>query len=122
MTYLVQSVKAENVLLTHSSRLKYDVSMMMNYLTNLNSENNNEKLDILTLAKTPITDIVKLCDFGFSSRMVKKTLENDNKKNNYELLNTWCGSPPYAAPELFEGQPYIGCNIDIWSLGVLLYS
>lgn len=31
-----------------------------------------------------------------------------------EPLATWCGSPPYAAPEVFEGQQYEGPQLDIW--------
>lgn len=53
---------------------------------------------------------MKLIDFGFS--------------NNFELgakLKTWCGSPPYAAPEMFEGKEYYGPATDIWSMGVVLY-
>ncbi|XP_075222290.1 serine/threonine-protein kinase SIK3-like isoform X2 [Lycorma delicatula] len=53
---------------------------------------------------------IKLADFGFS--------------NHFEIgekLCTWCGSPPYAAPELFEGRQYDGPKADIWSLGVVLY-
>ena len=52
---------------------------------------------------------IKLADFGFS--------------NYYDssLLSTWCGSPPYAAPELFEGKKYVGPKVDMWSLGVVLY-
>lgn len=53
---------------------------------------------------------VKIADFGFS-----------NQFNPGETLNTWCGSPPYAAPELFEGRDYSGPEVDIWSLGVVLY-
>ena len=53
---------------------------------------------------------IKLADFGFS-----------NYFRAGETLRTWCGSPPYAAPELFEGREYEGPRADIWSLGVILY-
>ncbi|XP_053408401.1 serine/threonine-protein kinase SIK2-like [Mercenaria mercenaria] len=53
---------------------------------------------------------IKIADFGFG-----------NFFNGKEPLATWCGSPPYAAPEVFEGKKYVGPQIDIWSLGVVLY-
>ncbi|XP_048487957.1 serine/threonine-protein kinase par-1 isoform X3 [Plutella xylostella] len=53
---------------------------------------------------------IKLADFGFS-----------NEFRAGAALATWCGSPPYAAPELFEGRHYDGPKADIWSLGVVLY-
>lgn len=54
---------------------------------------------------------IKLVDFSFGTHF--------NSTNH--LLTTWCGSPPYAAPEIFLGEPYIGVKADIWSLGVILY-
>ncbi|XP_019380393.1 PREDICTED: serine/threonine-protein kinase SIK1 isoform X1 [Gavialis gangeticus] len=53
---------------------------------------------------------IKLADFGFG-----------NFYKSGEPLSTWCGSPPYAAPEVFEGKEYEGPHLDIWSLGVVLY-
>uniref|UniRef100_A0A1Y1NGJ7 non-specific serine/threonine protein kinase n=1 Tax=Photinus pyralis TaxID=7054 RepID=A0A1Y1NGJ7_PHOPY len=53
---------------------------------------------------------IKIADFGFS-----------NYFTTSGQLSTWCGSPPYAAPEVFEGKKYTGPEIDIWSLGVVLY-
>ncbi|KAG7156580.1 Serine/threonine-protein kinase SIK3-like, partial [Homarus americanus] len=53
---------------------------------------------------------IKLADFGFSNFYTPGV-----------LLSTWCGSPPYAAPELFEGKEYDGPKADVWSLGVILF-
>uniref|UniRef100_A0A8C0MFR5 Serine/threonine-protein kinase SIK3 n=2 Tax=Canis lupus familiaris TaxID=9615 RepID=A0A8C0MFR5_CANLF len=53
---------------------------------------------------------IKIADFGFSNLFTPG-----------QPLKTWCGSPPYAAPELFEGKEYDGPKVDIWSLGVVLY-
>lgn len=44
-----------------------------------------------------------------------------NRYEQYVTLNTVCGSPHYAAPEMIMGQPYTGECVDVWSLGVLLY-
>lgn len=56
-------------------------------------------------------DNCKICDFGFARF-------TDNK----QLLETFCGSLAYSAPEVIMRQKYTGPETDIWSLGVILYT
>ena len=54
--------------------------------------------------------ILKIIDFGLS---------NFSSKDEY--LNTPCGSPSYAPPEMILYSKYNGILADIWSCGVILY-
>ncbi|KZV71091.1 Pkinase-domain-containing protein [Peniophora sp. CONT] len=53
---------------------------------------------------------VKLGDFGFTREWDKGG-----------FLETFCGTTGYASPEMLEGQKYVGPEVDVWSLGVILY-
>ena len=53
---------------------------------------------------------IKVIDFGLS---------NYCQKN--EFLESSCGSPCYASPEMLSGKPYKGVTTDLWSSGVVLY-
>src|SRR5882757_1870001 len=57
---------------------------------------------------------VIITDFGFANRF---------EHRSDDLMQTSCGSPCYAAPELVisEGS-YVGSAVDIWSCGVILYA
>uniref|UniRef100_A0A0N4ZYV3 non-specific serine/threonine protein kinase n=1 Tax=Parastrongyloides trichosuri TaxID=131310 RepID=A0A0N4ZYV3_PARTI len=54
---------------------------------------------------------IKVADFGFADFCHEDC-----------LMDQFCGSPPYAAPELFQGIKYIGFKADTWSLGVILFA
>jgi serine/threonine protein kinase len=66
------------------------------------------KLENILLDKA---ENIKLGDFGF-------TREYEPKK----LLETWCGTYSYAAPEMIQGQKYAAEAVDVWSMGVILYA
>ena len=58
---------------------------------------------------------IKIIDFGLSNLYIT----NLNKE---ELLETPCGSPGYAPPEMILGNKYKGVLTDIWSSGIILYA
>ncbi|KAK5648887.1 hypothetical protein RI129_003779 [Pyrocoelia pectoralis] len=53
---------------------------------------------------------IKIVDFGLS-----------NTYHTNSPLHTHCGSPEYAAPELFVPSKCYGPEVDLWSLGVILF-
>jgi len=55
-------------------------------------------------------DTIKIADFGFARWM----------RSN--IVETSCGSPHYAAPEVVKGLQYDGRCADVWSCGVILYA
>ncbi|CEG67504.1 Putative CAMK/CAMKL protein kinase [Rhizopus microsporus] len=54
---------------------------------------------------------IKIADFGMASLQPTGS-----------LLETSCGSPHYASPEIVNGVPYDGSASDIWSCGIILYA
>jgi serine/threonine protein kinase len=56
---------------------------------------------------------IKIADFGMAA------LELDGGK---AFLETSCGSPHYASPEIVAGKAYHGAASDIWSCGVVLFA
>ena len=53
-----------------------------------------------------------ISDFGLSNMT----------KNIDSLLETPCGTPSYAPPEMLRGEQYNGVYSDIWSCGIILYT
>lgn len=53
--------------------------------------------------------LVKLSDFGLSKIM------------NNDFMTTLCGTLNYIAPEILNGAVRYNEQVDVWSLGVILY-
>ena len=60
--------------------------------------------------------IIKLLDFGFSSKIKR------NEDGSAQLQTEYVGTEGYAAPEVFNQIPYDGELADIFSLGVILFN
>ena len=54
---------------------------------------------------------IKIIDFGLS-----------NYFDGVQKLETPCGSPCYASPEMVGGERYNGFFIDIWATGIILFA
>ncbi|XP_010793654.1 PAS domain-containing serine/threonine-protein kinase isoform X3 [Notothenia coriiceps] len=54
---------------------------------------------------------VRLIDFGSAAMMAPR-----------KLFYNFCGTLEYCSPEVLQGNPYEGPELEMWSLGVLLYT
>ena len=55
--------------------------------------------------------VVKLIDFGSAAYMEPG-----------KTFSTFCGTIEYCSPEVLKGNPYAGPELEVWSLGVTLYT
>jgi serine/threonine protein kinase len=55
-------------------------------------------------------NLLKIADFGFARQLGEE-----------DLLQTFCGTPLYMAPELYTDNSSYTCKSDLWSVGVILY-
>ena len=68
---------------------------------------------------------IKLGDFGLAAK-----LEFDGELKRFlifikKFLNSFrtiCGTPNYIAPEILDGKVGHSYEVDIWSLGVIMFS
>ena len=55
---------------------------------------------------------IKIGDFGLATKIEYKG----------QRRRTVCGTPNYIAPEIIEGKNGHSYEIDVWSLGVIIYT
>ncbi|KAG9401055.1 hypothetical protein AC1031_009813 [Aphanomyces cochlioides] len=118
MEYIDGGEMFEYIVKHHRIREKEAVFMFLQIVEALNYLHQNDVThrdlkpeNLLLQSSNGSAIVVKVVDFGLS-----------NTHENGRHLQTACGSPCYAAPEMIEGRPYIGPKADIWSLGVVLFA
>ena len=106
-----RDLKPENILLSNNNTIIKIIDFGL-----ANSYKNNHKNIIENNNKNENNNNKNEIENNYNNE------NNNNDNNNENLLNTLCGSPCYAAPEMVLGKKYNGLNIDIWSSGIILFA
>lgn len=107
-----------NVILTNSglkeSEVKYlfyQICLSVKYLHDNEVVHRDLKPDNILLKSVAHNSLIKLSDFGLSKIIDEQT-----------FMKTICGTPLYVAPEVLDKAVYYyDKQVDIWSLGVILF-
>ncbi|KAG8877412.1 hypothetical protein FRB98_006694 [Tulasnella sp. 332] len=103
--YLVEKGRLSD---TETRQIFGELCLALNYVHKLGVVHRDLKLENVLLDERCH---VKLSDFGFTREFEQG-----------RLLDTFCGTTGYAAPEMLLCQKYTGSEVDIWSLGIILYT
>ncbi|CAD1809172.1 Protein kinase domain family protein [Candida parapsilosis] len=90
----------------------FQIMLGVQFVHSMNLSHRDLKLENILLSDKK-KSCVKLTDFGF--------IREFNPQSR-RFLTTICGTTVYMAPELLSGQKYSGFAIDVWSLGIILYT
>uniref|UniRef100_A0A6U4N5F2 cGMP-dependent protein kinase n=2 Tax=Hemiselmis andersenii TaxID=464988 RepID=A0A6U4N5F2_HEMAN len=114
-TVLDRILEIESFSEVSAASVMVDVLNALHYLHNIGITHRDLKpenlLYVTSDPTSPEYNVIKIVDFGLAK------LQND--KNH---LQTVCGTPYFIAPEILEEKhATYGAEVDVWSLGVILY-
>ena len=103
--YIVEKEKLDE---DEASMFFYQLINALEYIHSLGVAHRDLKPENLLLVKNKI---IKIIDFGLSNYFDGET-----------KLETPCGSPSYASPEIIKGELYNGFCIDVWASGIIMFA
>jgi serine/threonine protein kinase len=97
----------------HISLFTYQILRALKYIHSANIIHRDLKPENILLDRT--RTVPRISDFGLARESAAAASE----------MRTYCGTPHYFAPEMFKLQRHevagYGPEVDLWSLGVILY-
>lgn len=111
---LLTRIQDNKLLPEHISKIFfYQMCHAIKYLHDHNITHRDLKPDNILLETNDSETLIKISDFGLS-----KLVQNNS------ALRTLCGTPLYVAPEILQtqGRGVYTEKVDIWSLGVVLFT
>eukprot|EP00007_Cunea_sp_BSH-02190019_P009467 CAMPEP_0174235336 /NCGR_PEP_ID=MMETSP0417-20130205/4808_1 /TAXON_ID=242541 /ORGANISM="Mayorella sp, Strain BSH-02190019" /LENGTH=560 /DNA_ID=CAMNT_0015313827 /DNA_START=96 /DNA_END=1778 /DNA_ORIENTATION=- len=110
---LLQLVQAKTKLTEDEARpLFYQLASAVKFAHDSNIVHRDLKLENLLIHREADGSLTLLvADWGFSTRWSKT-----------DMLSKSCGSMHYCSPEIAAGRLYRGPEVDVWSLGVVLFA
>jgi serine/threonine protein kinase len=101
-------VKRQKLSEQHSRHFSRQIVSALDYMHRNSIVHRDLKIENILIDKAGRN--IKIIDFGLSNLFCPE-----------RRLTTYCGSLYFAAPELLRASPYRGPEIDVWSLGVVIY-
>lgn len=111
---LFERIKSRGRLLEkHAKVIFYQVILAVSYLHDCGITHRDLKPENILLASSSDITLAKVSDFGLSKLVDAQT-----------MMKTFCGTPMYVAPEILStiGRGSYTNQVDVWSLGVILYA
>ncbi|CAD1473708.1 unnamed protein product, partial [Heterotrigona itama] len=111
---LFERIKSRGRLLEkHAKVIFYQVVLAVSYLHDSDITHRDLKPENILLASNSDITLAKVSDFGLSKLVDAQT-----------MMKTFCGTPMYVAPEILStiGRGSYTNQVDVWSLGVILYA